>query len=94
MANIRKEIRDAFAGLSGDQILNELLEAGFNVKKGTGKITIKDDINDEELSFQLQTRYTLKAKIGSGKAVGYTPQKINIGSGQNRNETPQLPFAS
>lgn len=39
--SIKEEIRKSFEGLNRDEILKKLQDAGFNVKKGTGKITIK-----------------------------------------------------
>ncbi|MGD6893774.1 hypothetical protein [Bacillus infantis] len=74
MNNIRKEIRESFDGLSRDEVLAKLLNAGFNVKKGSGKITIKEDNLNEEVHFQLKSKYTLKSEVGSGKAEEYTPQ--------------------
>lgn len=75
MSNIRKEIRESFAGLNSDEILEKLLDNGFNVKKGKGKIKIKEDKVDDEVSFQLQSSYTLETKVGSGKTeefpIGY-----------------------
>ncbi|TYR73725.1 hypothetical protein FZC79_17780 [Rossellomorea vietnamensis] len=74
MNNIKKEIRESFDGLSRDEILAKLLNAGFNVKKGSGKITVKEDNLNEEMHFQLKSKYTLKPEIGSGKAEEYIPQ--------------------
>ena len=39
---IREEIRKNFEGLSKNEILEKLKEAGFNVKLGTGKIVIRN----------------------------------------------------
>lgn len=80
MSNIRKEIRESFAGLSSEEVLAKLLNAGFNVKKGTGKINIVDDYVNEDMFFQLQTRYTLESKIGSGKTEEFVPQYFAFAS--------------
>lgn len=74
MNDIRKEIRNSFAGLSRDEVLEKLLNAGFNVKKGSGKINIKESDFNTEMYFQLQSTYTLDPKIGSGVAEEYTLQ--------------------
>lgn len=39
--SIRKDIRKQLEGLSQDELIKVLREAGFNVSKGTGEITIK-----------------------------------------------------
>ncbi|MGM9987607.1 MAG: hypothetical protein ACI35O_10310 [Bacillaceae bacterium] len=36
------EIKDIFENMTRDEIMDELRQAGFNVKDGTGKVTFTD----------------------------------------------------
>ncbi|MER2078078.1 hypothetical protein [Psychrobacillus psychrotolerans] len=73
MSDIRAEIRKSFEGLSREEILNKLLDAGFNVSKGTGKINITENKSlEEEFDFRIVTNYSTKEnKIKQGGIVFY-----------------------
>lgn len=69
MSDIRKEIRKSFEGLSSEEVLHKLLEAGFNVSKGTGEINIVDDNRlEDEFGFKILTNYSTTNK--ENKEVG------------------------
>lgn len=46
--SIREDIRKELEGLTQDELIHVLRESGFNVSKGTGKITIEGE-NDEHI---------------------------------------------
>lgn len=50
--SIREDIRKELEGLSQDELIKFLRDAGFNVSKGTGVITIKDESPSERTKWQ------------------------------------------
>lgn len=69
MSEIREEIRKSFEGLSSEEVLRLLLEAGFNVSKGTGEINIVDDNPlEDEFDFKIVANYS--TNTNENKEVG------------------------
>lgn len=55
-----EKLESFFDGLNKDQFKNLLIEAGFEVEDGEGKIVYTDD-SESQLSFKIEAKYDSKS---------------------------------